>query len=78
MNSELNSIGLNKPSDTTVVVAMSGGIDSSTVAADEKAGYKVIGITLKLMMMEKKLQNQNSVVLVKILWMKESCPETWN
>ena len=34
MNKELNSIGLNKkPSDTTVVVAMSGGVDSSTVAA---------------------------------------------
>ena len=33
MNSEINSIGLKKkPSDTTVVVAMSGGVDSSTVA----------------------------------------------
>ena len=31
MNNELNSIGINKkPSDTTVVVAMSGGVDSST------------------------------------------------
>ena len=31
MNSEINSIGLKKkPSDTTVVVAMSGGVDSST------------------------------------------------
>ena len=50
MNSELNSIGLNKkPSDTTVVVAMSGGVDSSTVAGImKKEGYKVIGITLKL------------------------------
>ena len=50
MNKELNSIGLNKkPSDTTVVVAMSGGVDSSTVAAMMKReGYKVIGITLKL------------------------------
>ena len=34
MNKELNSIGLNKkPSETTVVVAMSGGVDSSVVAA---------------------------------------------
>ena len=50
MNYELNSIGLNKkPSDTTVVVAMSGGVDSSTVAGImKKEGYKVIGITLKL------------------------------
>jgi tRNA-uridine 2-sulfurtransferase len=50
MNKELNSIGINKkPSDTTVVVAMSGGVDSSTVAGMMKRdGYKVIGITLKL------------------------------
>ena len=50
MNNELNSIGLNKkPSDTTVVVAMSGGVDSSTVAGImKKEGYNVIGITLKL------------------------------
>ena len=50
MNSEINSIGLNKkPSDTTVVVAMSGGVDSSTVAGMmKKEGYNVIGITLKL------------------------------
>ena len=50
MNNQLNSIGLEKkPSDTTVVVAMSGGVDSSTVAGMmKKQGYKVIGITLKL------------------------------
>ena len=35
--------------ETLVVVAMSGGVDSSTVAAMMKReGYKVIGITLKL------------------------------
>ncbi len=50
MNLETNSIGLlKKPSETTVVVAMSGGVDSSTVAGImKKEGYKVIGITLKL------------------------------
>ena len=50
MNNNLNSIGLKKnPSETTVVVAMSGGVDSSTVAGMmKKDGYKVIGITLKL------------------------------
>ena len=50
MNKKLNSIGIDKkPEDTTVVVAMSGGVDSSTVAGIMKnEGYKVIGITLKL------------------------------
>ena len=47
---KLNSIGIAKEiKDTLVVVAMSGGVDSSTVAAMMKSeGYKVIGITLKL------------------------------
>ena len=50
MKSKINSIGFEKdPKDTTVVVAMSGGVDSSTVAGMmKKDGYKVIGITLKL------------------------------
>ena len=43
-------IGIAKPKDqTTIVVAMSGGVDSSTVAAMLYAeGYRVIGITLQL------------------------------
>jgi len=47
---KLNSIGIAKePKNTLVVVAMSGGVDSSTVAAMMKnEGYNVIGITLKL------------------------------
>ena len=47
---KLNSIGIAKePKDTLVVVAMSVGVDSSTVAAMMKnEGYNVIGITLKL------------------------------
>ena len=50
MSAKKNSIGLSKdPKDTKVVVAMSGGVDSSTVAGMMKNdGYKVIGITLKL------------------------------
>ena len=47
---KLNSIGIAKePKDTLVVVAMSGGVYSSTVAAMMKnEGYNIIGITLKL------------------------------
>ena len=50
MNLKKNSLGINKdPKDTTVVVAMSGGVDSSTVAGMmKKEGFNVIGITLKL------------------------------
>ena len=60
MNIKLNSIGLDKdPKDTTVVVAMSGGVDSSTVAGImKKEGYNVIGITLKLY--DDNKENKNS------------------
>ena len=48
--SNVNLLGFHcEPKETKVVVAMSGGVDSSVTAAIlVKAGFEVVGITLQL------------------------------
>lgn len=58
----VNSLGFQKaPKDTRIVVAMSGGVDSSVVACLLKEqGYDVVGITLQLYDMGETLKKKNA------------------
>lgn len=58
----MNFLGFNKdPKDTRIVVAMSGGIDSSVVAVMlKKQGFDVIGITLQLYDHGSAIQNKKA------------------
>jgi tRNA-specific 2-thiouridylase len=61
-SSNMNSLNFNKPEkETRVVVAMSGGVDSSVVACLlHEQGYEVIGVTLQLYDMGDALKKKNA------------------
>ena len=75
----LNSLGLPKaPADTRVVVAMSGGVDSSVVAAMlAEEGYDVVGVTLQLYDHGAALAKRGPVARAGIFRTRRALPRRW-
>lgn len=73
----MNSLGFDKPEkNTKIVVAMSGGVDSSVVACLLKEqGYDVVGITLQLYDMGEALKKRMPAVPELIFMMLKKSPQ---